>query len=128
MLVLERVKYQLGYPEAARDALRVKVRFTKYSPSRYCSNPERACFLSAILIFAAVSTLHTTQSILTAVEQYSMGKERPLEEYLRIVGMNMTTKEITNTQWCERGYPPPGFEKYRDLYPAGRALARQGIA
>lgn len=68
------------------------------------------------------------QSILTAVEQYSMGKERPLEEYLRIVGMNMTTKEIANTQWCERGYPPPGFEKFRDLYPAGRALARQGIA
>lgn len=56
MLVLERVKYQLGYPEAARDMLRVK-------------------------------------SVLTAVEQYSMGSERPLEEYMRIVGMNMTTKE-----------------------------------
>jgi Glycosyltransferase (GlcNAc) len=91
MLVLERVKYQLGYPEAARDTLRVK-------------------------------------SILTAVEQYSMGKERPLEDYLRIVGMNMTTKEISNTQWCEKGFPPPGFEQYNDLYPAGRAMARQGIA
>lgn len=91
MLVLERVKYQLGYPEAARDALRVK-------------------------------------SILTAVEQYSMGTERPLEDYLRIVGMNMTTKEITYTGWCEKGYPPPGFEKYNDLYPAGRAKSRQEIA
>jgi hypothetical protein len=84
--------------------------------------------LPTILILLLFQLAHTTQSILTAVEQYSMGKERPLEEYLRIVGMNMTTKEITNTQWCERGYPPPGFEKYRDLYPAGRALARQGIA
>jgi hypothetical protein len=34
MLVLERVKYQLGYPEAARDTLRVKVRSTMcYSKS-----------------------------------------------------------------------------------------------
>jgi hypothetical protein len=49
------VKYQLGYPEAARDMLQHK-------------------------------------SVLTAVEQYSMGKERPLEDYLKIVGLNMTTK------------------------------------
>jgi hypothetical protein len=84
MLVLERVKYQLGYPEAARDMLHVK-------------------------------------SILTAVEQYSMGTERPLGDYLRIVGMNMTTKEITNTGWCEKGRPPPGFEQFNKLYPASRA-------
>jgi hypothetical protein len=75
MLVLDRVKYQLGYPEAARDMLRVR-------------------------------------SILTAVEQYSMGKARPLDEYLRIVGMNMTTKQMTSTGWCEEGRPPPGFEQY----------------
>jgi hypothetical protein len=83
MLVLERVKYQLGYPEASRDMLRVK-------------------------------------SILTAVEQYGMGTERKLDDYLRIVGMNMTTKQMISTKWCEEGRPPPGFEQYNHLYPAGR--------
>ena len=83
MLVLDRVKYQLGYPEAARDMLKQK-------------------------------------SILTAVEHYSMGTVRPLEEYLKLVGLNMTTKQITYTGWCEEGYPPPGFEKYNHLYPNGR--------
>ena len=61
-----------------------------------------------------------TKTILTAVEQYTMGKVRPLEEYERIVGMNMTTKEITYTGWCEEGYPPPGSEQYMHLYPNGR--------
>jgi hypothetical protein len=92
MLVLERVKYQLGYPEAARDMLR-------------------------------------TKSVLTAVEQYSMGTVRPLEDYMRIVGMNMTTKEIRYTGWCEEGRPPPGFERLNRLYPAGRAYEeKHGIA
>lgn len=117
-MVLDRIKYQLGYPEASRDMLRSK-------------------------------------SVLTAVEQYSMGSERPLEEYLRIVGLNMTTKEVTYTGWCEEGRPPPGkawplllsttseakhyfltswssllisyqtkgFEQYNHLYPA--AIARE---
>jgi hypothetical protein len=40
---------------------------------------------------------------MTAIEQYTMGKIRPLEEYKRIVGLNMTTKEITYTGWCEEG-------------------------
>ena len=93
MLVLNRVKYQLGYPESARDMLKVK-------------------------------------SVLTAVEQYSMGTERPLHDYLHLVGMNMTTKEIRNTGWCENGYPPqyPGLTQYNNLYPAGRGLSRQDIA
>ena len=90
MLVLDRVKYQLGYPEAARDMLKVK-------------------------------------SILTAVEQYTMGTVRPLDEYLRIVGMNMTTKEIRNTEWCEKGRPPPGFEQFNLLYPAGREYANNKL-
>jgi hypothetical protein len=56
------------------------------------------------------------KSLLTAVEYYSMGKERSLDEYLRIVGLNMTTKEVTLTHWCEEGAPPPGFEQYAHLY------------
>jgi|UPI000581A66B [Skp1-protein]-hydroxyproline N-acetylglucosaminyltransferase len=82
-MVLDRIKFQLGYPEAARDMMRHR-------------------------------------SLLTAVEQYGMGKARPLEEYLKIVGLNMTTKEITYTGWCEEGYPPPGFEKFNNLYPNGK--------
>ena len=78
-MVLNRVKYQLGYPEAAKDMLRPK-------------------------------------NLLTAVEQYSMGTERSLEDYLKIVGLNMTTKEVTYTEWCEKGTPPPGFEQYNHLY------------
>jgi hypothetical protein len=42
-----------------------------------------------------------------------------------MVGMNMTTKEITYTEWCEKGRPPPGFEKYNHLYPAGRAFEEE---
>lgn len=84
-MVLDRIKHQLGYPEAARDMMPIK-------------------------------------SLLTAVEQYSMGSERSLEEYLRIVGLNMTTKEVIYTGWCEEGRPPPGFEQFNHLYPAARAI------
>jgi hypothetical protein len=65
-MVLDRVKYQLGYPEAAKDML-------------------------------------SSKSLLTAVEQYSMGTERPLSQYLELVGLDMTTKEVTMTHWCETG-------------------------
>lgn len=88
MLVLDRVKYQLGYPEAAKDFLRFK-------------------------------------SVLTAVEQYGMGNERSLDDYLRIVGLNMTTKQVNYTGWCETGLPPPGREDVYELYPAGRALLKE---
>jgi hypothetical protein len=80
--MLNRIKYQLGYPESAADMI--------------------------------------DKSLLTAVEQYSMGTERPLQQYLEIVGLNMTTKHVTDTKWCEKGTPPPGFEQYNDLYPESR--------
>jgi hypothetical protein len=56
------------------------------------------------------------KSLLTAVEKYGMGTARPLDDYLRIIGLNMTTKEITKTNWCENGTPPPGFEEFASLY------------
>ena len=77
-VVLHRIKYQLQYPESARDMV--------------------------------------PKTVLTAVEHYTMGKERSLDDYLRIIGMNMTTKESRETRWCETGKPPPGMEKYADLY------------
>lgn len=78
-LILNRVKYQLGYPEATKDMLKQK-------------------------------------NLLTAVEQYGMGTERPLHTYLNFVGINTTTKEISYTAWCEKGTPPPGFEEFNHLY------------
>jgi len=79
MLVLNRVKYQLGYPESSKDMIKPKTLFT-------------------------------------AIDQYSMGSTRSLDDYLKIVGLNMNTKEVTYTAWCETGVPPPGFEKYDNLY------------
>ena len=86
-MVLDRIKYQLGYPEAAKDMLKHR-------------------------------------SVLTAVDHYTMGTARPLQDYLKMVGLNMTTKEVTFTGWCEEGRPPPGFEQHNDLYPVARARAR----
>lgn len=77
-LVVERVQYQLGFPESSRDML--------------------------------------PKSILTAVDEYSMGTVRSLHSYMRMIGMNATTKEIETMTWCEQGRPPPGFEEYDSLY------------
>ena len=66
MMVLDRVKYQLGYPEAAKDMI-------------------------------------ASKNLLTAVEQYSMGTERPLSQYLEMAGLDMDTKEIISNQWCQDG-------------------------
>jgi UDP-GlcNAc:polypeptide alpha-N-acetylglucosaminyltransferase len=65
-----------------------------------------------------------TQSILTGLDLYGMGTERPLKEYLQSVGIDVVQKEITVTGWCESGRPPPGKEEYAHLYPvkAGRKV------
>jgi len=81
MLVLNRIKYQLGYPEASKDMI-------------------------------------WPQSILTAVDQYTMGTERPLADYLaNIAGLNMMEKKvIRGAHWCDSGQPPKGFEQFANLY------------
>lgn len=84
MHIMDRIKYQLGYPESALDML-------------------------------------TDRTILTAVDSYTMGTVRPLSLYLTLIGLNMTTKQVTMTYWCENGFPPPGFEQYNHLYPDGVA-------
>ena len=63
------------------------------------------------------------KNLLTAVEQYSMGKERSLDDYLKMVGLDMTTKEVTITHWCETGKVPPGFEHLAHLYEEAEAAA-----
>jgi len=79
MMILDRIKYQLGYPEAAKDMIGSK-------------------------------------SLLTAVEQYSMGTERILSDYMELIGLDTDTKEISPTNWCQEGIPPPGFEQFYHLY------------
>ena len=66
MMILDRIKYQLGYPEAAKDMIGSK-------------------------------------SLLTAVEQYSMGTERILSDYMELIGLDTDTKEISPTNWCQEG-------------------------
>ncbi len=58
------------------------------------------------------------KSLFTAIEQYSMGTARPLIDYLSIVGLNMTEKVVTITNWCEKGKPPPlsEFDSIKHLY------------
>lgn len=91
MLVLDRVKHQLGYAESSKDFLKHK-------------------------------------SILTAVEQYGMGNERRLEDYLNMIGVDMTSKFVWNTEWCEHGFPPPIHKEYYNLYPKGRELLKKESA
>jgi len=78
-LVVNRVKYQLGYPESARDMIQ-------------------------------------TKSVLTAVEKYSMGKVRPLKDYIKIIGLDVVRKEVTITHWCETGQPPEYAKNLTYLY------------
>lgn len=81
MLVLQRVKAQLNYPESQPDFIRPK-------------------------------------TILSHVDEYSMGTERKLEDYLFMAGLDMVNKkEVTKpNNWCNKGMPPPGMEQYNDLY------------
>ena len=92
---VQRLQYQLGYPEAAEDVLWDR------SVSRQGGS-----------------------SSLTAVESYSMGTARSLMRYWTLVGLNLTTKQVVVTHWCEHGFPPPGMEQYNDLYPQGMARKR----
>jgi len=79
MLVLSRVKSQLGYPEAAPDFIK-------------------------------------PQSVITHLDQYSMGTERPLEKFMEYVGLDMNKKEVIMTGWCEKGQPPPNKQEFISLY------------
>ncbi|GMH89395.1 hypothetical protein TrST_g2316 [Triparma strigata] len=79
--IIDRIKYTLKYPEAARHLIR-------------------------------------EQTILTAIEEYGMGEERPLEDYMEMVGLDMVGKKVTEAKWCHDGVPPPihWYDDIRDLY------------
>jgi [Skp1-protein]-hydroxyproline N-acetylglucosaminyltransferase len=81
-LVVDRVKYQLGYPERARDMIK-------------------------------------TKTVLTAINKYSMGKVRTVEEYMKMIGLDVYTKEGVATnpfRWCETGLTPDYAKHLAHLY------------
>ena len=81
-LVVDRVKYQLGYPERARDMIK-------------------------------------TKTVLTAVNKYSMGKVRTVEDYMKLIGLDVYAKEGVPTnpfRWCETGLTPDYAKHLAHLY------------
>jgi len=56
------------------------------------------------------------KSIFTALQDYSIGFKRSLDDFYKYCGLNMTTKTVYNLEWCENGQVPEGFESYAHLY------------
>ena len=82
LLVLQRVKAQIMYPESTRDLIQ-------------------------------------PQSVLSHVEDYSMGSKRKLEDYFPMVGLDMQNKRFLKEgiEWCYKGAVAPGYEEFESLYP-----------
>mmetsp|Transcript_3002 Transcript_3002/g.6242 ORF Transcript_3002/g.6242 Transcript_3002/m.6242 type:complete len:510 (+) Transcript_3002:40-1569(+) len=65
----------------------------------------------------AAADMLERKSILGHIEDYGMGSVRTVEQYLEMVGLDITKKIFySETKWCEKGIPPPGFEEYDHLY------------
>ena len=59
------------------------------------------------------------QSLLYKVEEYGMGKQRRLEDYLEnVAGLDMVTKQTKVPTWCHQGVPPPlkEFDHLKSMY------------
>jgi len=81
-IILNRIKYQLGYPESSKDMIRPK-------------------------------------SILSKVEEYTLGTKRSIQEYLVMAGYNFTHKIAVTPDWCYEGVVPPSiseYQQYKSLY------------
>ena len=59
------------------------------------------------------------RTLLTAIDEYGMGKERKLADYMKMVGIDVVAKQTKKQNWCHKGVPPPGFEQFKDLYLGG---------
>ena len=82
LLVLQRIKAQIIYPESTPDLVKPK-------------------------------------TVLSHVDKYSMGTKRKLEDYFKMVGLDMVNKQFIHRDmdWCYKGAVAPGYEKYSYLYP-----------
>ena len=81
-IIMKRIKYQLEYPECAKDFI-------------------------------------TPKSLLSYIEDYSMGTNRTLESYLDMATIDLIYKFTRNPQWCNDGVPPPNipeYQQYAHLY------------
>lgn len=58
-----------------------------------------------------------TKSLFTALNKYSMGTKRSIDEYLAMVGLDPLTKTLNETEWCETGQPPEHAKHLSYLYP-----------
>jgi len=58
-----------------------------------------------------------TKSLFTAIDDYTLGTNRSLHDYLEYCGLNFTIKQVLDKEWCELGTPPKGFEQFKHLYP-----------
>ena len=56
------------------------------------------------------------ESLLTAMDDYGLGKVRTLKDYMEMAGLDTKTKIVTKAQWCHDGVPPPGFEEFNNMY------------
>jgi hypothetical protein len=55
------------------------------------------------------------------VEEWSMGDKRSYAEYLKMVGLNMQTKEVKHNQWCHQGeWPEEARQYYVDKEGTGK--------
>ncbi len=79
LVVIQRLKNLLGYPECSSDLVK-------------------------------------PQEVLDKIEEYGMGTERSMDDYFKMVGLNLAEKTAIAPEWCHRGVPPPGFEEFNDLY------------
>ena len=47
------------------------------------------------------------------LDEWGMGKKRPLSKYMEMVGISVLDKKITSNHWCHQGEWPPQAEQYR---------------
>lgn len=56
------------------------------------------------------------KDIFFGVEHYSMGKERSVVDYMKLVGLDPVHKEVFPVRWCEAGQPPEYAQDKAYLY------------
>ena len=57
-------------------------------------------------------------NVFFGVEHYTMGKERSVKDYMKLVGLDPVRKMTFPVLWCERGIPPEYAKDKAYLYNA----------
>ncbi|KAI2496993.1 glycosyltransferase [Fragilaria crotonensis] len=56
------------------------------------------------------------KDVFYGVEHYTMGKERSVVDYMKLVGLDPARKELSKVWWCELGVPPDYAKDKAYLY------------